>query len=182
MAEGGYLPLEDLDPTELNEPKDDDADDDDNMEMDPISSTTRLIKPDDVEAETSFGGRDYEKEGARPKTKSGYTKLAGEDIDEIERNKDETWFYILKIFPDAKPNFLFKFNEWDKIEVAIPRKNPKNIKWHYLFDDYGYVNKKLPKSIKDALGSTAEEKIKAFDDELEKEKKHIVKILRGKNI
>ena len=37
--------LPDLDPTELNEPKDNGDFDRENMEMDPISSTSRLINP-----------------------------------------------------------------------------------------------------------------------------------------
>ena len=145
MAE--YIPLDDL-PKEPDDDNDDDDDDDyrNHMVMDVISSTTRQIKPDDAVAETSFGGREYEKEGARPKTKSGYTQLPSEDIDEIERNKDEAWDNILKMCPRAKPNFLFKFNEWGKIEVAISRNDPKKVKWYYFSDSYGDVNKKITKN------------------------------------
>ena len=106
--------------------------------------------------------------GARPKTKSGYTQLPSEDIDEIERTKDEAWFYILKKCPKAEPNFLFKIDEWGKIKGAIPRNDITKLKWHDLFDSFGDVNKKLPKTIKDALGSTVGEIAEVNEREKEK--------------
>ena len=73
MAEGGEE-LPGLDPAGLNEPKDNGDVDRENMEMDPISSTTHLIDPAEKEVETSFGGRNYGMEGVRP-------KLPGEKYD-----------------------------------------------------------------------------------------------------
>ena len=171
MAEG--VP-KDLDPTELNKTKDDDdGGNNDTFYLTPTRTSTTYQNPGYDEygdRETSFGGREYEKEGARPKTKSGYTQLPSEEIEmgEIERNKDEAWDNILKMCPRAKPNFLFKFNEWGKIEVAISRKDPKKVKWYYFSDSYGDVNKKLPKTIKDALGPTVGEIAEVNEREKEK--------------
>ena len=85
MATGGYNP-EELDPTELNESKDNDARDWDpsfDIHLKRMDTDTSTSYDNKGYEDTSFGGRDYSKEGARPKTrkKGKYTRLATEDVD-----------------------------------------------------------------------------------------------------
>ena len=119
--------LEDLDPTELNESKDDDIDSE-NMEMDPISSTTSLIIPDnDKVAETSFVGRNYEKEGARPKLPS-----------DKYYNRMEALQYIKNLFPDFNPLDSPFTAEWDKEgNLKVKLSGRENAAEHILIDKDG---------------------------------------------
>ena len=145
MAEGGDIPKEipDFEPTDL----DDDVDRE-NMEMDPISSTTRLINPDDdEEEETSFGGRNYEKEGARP-------KLPSDKYD----NRMEALKYIKRLFPDFNPLDSPFTAEWDKEgNLFVKLSNQRNAAEHILIDKDGVIKlDKVGKTIIKALGADYE--------------------------
>ena len=146
MAEGGDILKEipDFEPTDL----DDDVDRE-NMEMDPISSTTRLINPDDdEEEETSFGGRrNYEKEGARP-------KLPSDKYD----NRMEALQYIKSFFPDFNPLDSPFTAEWDREgNLRVKLSNQKNAVGHILIDKDGVIKvDNLPITFRKALGSDYE--------------------------
>ena len=138
MAEVGDMPKEipDFEPTDL-----DDDIDIENMEMDPISSTTSLIIPDDEE-ETSFGGREYEKEGAIPKS-------AKKIFSEREKNQDESGDEIKSLFPDADTsNFIHWYDEYGQLKVKLNRKGAKP----YSLFKGGKLNDEIPDTIRKALG------------------------------
>ena len=141
MAEGGDIPKEipDFEPTDL-----DDDFDRENMEMDPISSTTSLINPDDdEEEETSFGGRgNYVKEGAIPKS-------AKTIFSEREKNQDESGDEIKSLFPDADTsNFIHWYDEYGQLKVKLNRKGAKP----YSLFKGGKLNDEIPDTIRKALG------------------------------
>ena len=141
MAED--IPLEDL-----SKGTDDDNDDGDGtFYQSPNTSTSILPYPDDYGvAENSFGGSETD------------------PLLDMENEKDKVWRDILNKLPNAKPTFLFKYNEWGKIVVAIPRKPGVKETWHELFDANEDINKKLPATILNALGKKAEEVVQANDD------------------
>ena len=114
--------------------------------------------------------------GAR--RKSGYIQLPREDIEmeAMEENKDEVWTKIVDKFPNAKPKFLFKYDEWGKIVVKITGRDPNRNVWHQLFDANGDVNKGLPKTITKDLGPSAEEIVEANDGEITKKKGFVTKL------
>ena len=156
MAED--IPLEDLSKGT------DDDNDDGTFYQSPNTSTSIPPYPDDYEeAETSFGGRETD------------------PLLDMENEKDEVWRYILNKFPNAKPSFLFRYNEWGKIEVAIPRKPGVKETWYELFNANGDINKKIPVTILKALGKKAEEVVQANDDLLSQlnEKNEEIRDLRN---
>ena len=98
------------------------------------------------------------------------------EMNDMEENKDEVWTKIVDKFPNAKPKFLFKYDEWGRIVVKIAGKNPEINKWHQLFDEYGDVKKGLPKTITKDLGPSAEEIVEAIDGDITKRKGFVSKL------
>ena len=174
MAEGGYLPLEDLDPTELNEPKDDDddADDDDNMEMNTITSTT-YENPgydEDGDKETSFGGIN-ENDPLFEKIKE---KKEAEDDIKIVYPKSKFQHFI---------TFLHDIGEGIKLPaIKLPgRTNAAT----YVLRGSEFRNlktgAKLPDGrLKNALGSRAEDIIEDMNNEIDKKKETLDKKIEKK--
>ena len=165
MAEGGYLPLEDLDPTELNETKDDNDDiDEQNMELDTISSTTHLIDPANKEAETSFGG-----------------------INERLKGKKEAEDDIKIVYPKPKfenfVTFLQDIGEGIKLP-AIKLSNRINAATYVLRGSEFRNLKtkaKLPDGfLKKSLGPRAEDIIEDINNEIDKKKETLDKKIEKK--
>ena len=127
---------------------------------------------------TTRGERNYEDEGARPKTQLTRGKIV---VRSMENEKDTVLRDILNKFPEAKPSFHFRYNEWGKIEVAIPRSKPDERVWHNLFNKNGDVNKKLPATILNALGKKAGEVVQTGDNFLSQlnEKNEEIRDLRN---
>ena len=144
---------------------DDDEDDDGvNIPMKTISSTTRPINPDDERErpittprtrieETSFGGRDYESAGARPKSPKTI-------FSELEKNQDESGDAIKSLFPDADTSqFLHWYDEYGVLKVKLNRKVAKI----YSLLKGGKLNDELPDTIIKALGADYETMLRKND-------------------
>ena len=194
----------------LSQDYNDDEDDVEEVEMGPISSTTRVINPDDdgeMESpppgtppdrrrnpppgtpprtriqETSFGGRDYESVGARPKSQKTI-------VSERLKNKDESEDEIKSLFTNADTSQFFHwYDEYGELKVKLKRKGAKT----YSLLKVGKLNDELPDTIIKALGvdyetilkernnllSQKEEdnkKIRNLENSLESLKKHFGKI------
>ena len=164
MAEGGYDP-EDLDPFSFG--KEDNPNDFD--DTDPLLGRKLPETPVRVTS-TSEGGRNYENEGARPKNKTGYIKLSGEDLDESQEMKDEAWKEIKRTNPRVIQDFDVRYDGFGKLQVGLRRGLPKDVVWHNLYDKNGDLNKKLPKTIKKNLGPTNEQIVESIREEKTKER------------
>ena len=74
-----------------------------------------------------------------------------------ETKRDEAWDRIKRKFPNINPansSFTATLDEYDRVEVRLKRDRGK---YHLLFNSDGEVNEKIPKTIKDALGTPAED-------------------------
>ena len=59
-------------------------------------------------------------------------------------------------------------DEYDRVEVRLKRDRGK---YHLLFNSDGEVNEKIPKTIKDALGTPAEDIIRTKEEEISRREK-----------
>ena len=90
-----------------------------------------------------------------------------------ERKRDEAWDRIKRKFPNINPansSFTATLDEFDRVEVRLKRDGGKD---HKLFNSYGEVNEKLPKTIIEALGPSSEDIIKAKEEEIARREKKI---------
>ena len=90
-----------------------------------------------------------------------------------ERKRDEAWDRIKRKFPNINPansSFTATLDEFDRVEVRLKRDGGKD---HQLFNSDGEVNEKLPKTIIEALGPSAEDIIKAKEEEISRREKKI---------
>ena len=77
-------------------------------------------------------------------------------------------------FPKADTSkFIAKFNEFKQVVIPLLRKGSKP---YMLFKGDGELNEKLPSTIKNSLGPSAEEVVEANDGEISKRKTMISKI------
>ena len=107
--------------------------------------------------ETSFGGEP-----------SGTMSL-----DEREKNVDAAWERIKSKFPKfnpAKSPFTVKIEDFDRVMVRLNRNKGK---YYPLFSSDGEVNTKLPKTIINSLGLSAEDIIKTNEEEIVRRNKKI---------
>ena len=131
------------DPTETNpfEPTDP-GDDDDEGESIPMTSTSRRDR--------GFDNRNYEE-----------TSFIDENTPLIRREerRDDAWERIREKYPKVNPansSFTSDIDEYDRVVVRMKRKGGKS---YPLFKPDGELNEKLPKTIKESLGPTAEKVI-----------------------
>ena len=148
------------DPTETDrdnpfEPTDP-GDDDDEGEMIPMTSTSR---------------RGYDNPNYREET-----SFIDENTPLIRREerRDDAWERIREKYPKVNPansSFTSDIDEYDRVVVRMKRKGGKS---YPLFKPDGELNEKLPKTIKESLGPTAEKVIETDKREItrrrEKEK------------
>ena len=88
-----------------------------------------------------------------------------------ETKRDEAWDRIKRKFPNINPansSFTATLDEYDRVEVRLKRDRGK---YHLLFNSDGEVNEKIPKTIKDALGTPAEDIIRTKEEISRREKK-----------
>ena len=114
------------------------------IELHPMTSSRRgSVDPTDhhrTYEETSFGG-----------DISDTT-----DIIEKERKRDDTWERIKEKYPKINPlkaSFTATIDKFNRVVVKLNRTGGK---YHPLFSSDGEVSNKLPKSITDNLGESAE--------------------------
>ena len=150
-----------VDPTETDrdnpfEPTDP-GDDDDEGESIPMTSTSRRDR--------GFHNPNYEE-----------TSFIDENTPLIRREerRDDAWERIRDKYPKVNPansSFTSDIDEYDRVVVRMKRKGGKS---YPLFKPDGELNEKLPKTIKESLGPSAEKVIETNEREItrrrEKEK------------
>ena len=83
-----------------------------------------------------------------------------DSVDEIKRK-----------FPNANTSkFTSKIDEFGRVIIRLIRDRGK---YHLLFNSDGEVNEKIPKTIKDALGTPAEDIIRTKEEEISRREKKI---------
>ena len=90
-----------------------------------------------------------------------------------ETKRDEAWDRIKRKFPNINPansSFTATLDEYDRVEVRLKRGGGK---YHLLFNSDGEVNEKIPKTIKDALGTPAEDIIRTKEEEISRRENKI---------
>ena len=136
-----------------------DDDDDDGQELIPMSSTTIRDRGDashrgDVE-ETSFIDIDDEN-----------TLLI-----QRERERDDAWERIREKYPNVNPSkFTASIDEFDRVTVRLKTTRGKS---YPLFKPDGRLNDKIPKTINQSLGPTAEEITKSNETEITRRKEKV---------
>ena len=97
-----------------------------------------------------------------------------------ESKRDEAWGEIRRKFPKVDTNkFTATLNEFHQVFVKLIREKGKS---YPLFNKDGELNDKLPKTIKDALGTPAEDIVETNREEItrrEKKKKRITNFSRN---
>ena len=147
------------DPTETDrdnpfEPTDPGEDDD--GEMIPMTSTSRRDR--------GFDNRNYEE-----------TSFIDENTPLIRREerRDDAWERIREKYPKVNPansSFTSDIDEYDRVVVRMKRKGGKS---YPLFKPDGELNDKLPKTIKESLGSTAEKVIETNENEITRRREKV---------
>ena len=152
----------DVDPTEIPDRENpfeptDPGDDDDEGESIPMTSTSRRDR--------GFHNSNYEE-----------TSFIDENTPLIRREerRDDAWERIREKYPKVNPansSFTSDIDEYDRVVVRMKRKGGKS---YPLFKPDGELNEKLPKTIKESLGPSAEKVIETNENEImrrrEKEK------------
>ena len=88
-----------------------------------------------------------------------------------ESKRDEAWDEIRRKFPKVNTSkFTATLDDIGRVFVKLIRTNSK---YSPLFNKDGEVNEKLPKTIKDALGSPAEDIIRTNEEEISRREKKI---------
>ena len=90
-----------------------------------------------------------------------------------ETKRDEAWDRIKRKFPNINPansSFTATLDEYDRVEVRLKRDRGK---YHLLFNSDSEVNEKIPKTIKDALGTPAEDIIITKEEEISRRENKI---------
>ena len=83
-----------------------------------------------------------------------------DSVDEIKRK-----------FPNADTSkFISEIDEYGRVKVKLIREGGK---YHLLFNSDGEVNEKIPKTIKDALGTPAEDIIRTKEEEISRRENKI---------
>ena len=67
-------------------------------------------------------------------------------------------------------NFISEIDEYGRVKVKLIREGGK---YHLLFNSDGEVNEKIPKTIKDALGTPAEDIIRTKEEEISRRENKI---------
>ena len=88
-----------------------------------------------------------------------------------ESKRDEAWDEIRRKFPKVNTSkFTATLDDIGRVFVKLIRTNSK---YSPLFNSDGEVNEKLPKTIKDALGTPAEDIIRIKEEEISRREKKI---------
>ena len=90
-----------------------------------------------------------------------------------EKNIDDAWEIIKSNFPNAKTDDSSFTATLDELGRVMVRLNRIDGKYHPLFDKYGKLNKKLPKTVIDSLGPPAKDIVETNGEEIAKRSKKI---------
>ena len=137
-----------------------DPGDDDEGESIPMTSTSRRDR----------GGYDnpsYHEENSFIDDEN--TPLIGK-----EERRDDAWERIRDKYPKVNPvnsSFTADIDEYDRVVVRMKRKGGKS---YPLFKSSGELNDKLPKTIKESLGPTAEEVIRVNENEITRRREKVI--------
>ena len=149
------------------------VDDDDEIEMrnlNPYDSSSRRGSEDTTYR--SSHSRTY----GESKTYGETSFIEGTDehthlITEEEENRDKAWDEIRRKFPKVSTSkFTATLDDIGRVFVKLIRSNAKPAP---LFNKDGEVNEKIPKTIKDALGTPAEDIIRTKEEEITRREKKI---------
>ena len=148
-----------VDPTETDrdnpfEPTD--PGDDDEGESIPMTSTSRRDR--------GFHNRNYEE-----------TSFIDENTPLIRREerRDDAWERIREKYPKVNPansSFTSDIDEYDQVVVRMKRKGGRS---YPLFKPDGELNEKLPKTIKESLGPSAEKVIETNENEITRRREKV---------
>ena len=136
-----------------------DPGDDDEGEMIPMTSTSRRDR--------GYGNHDTEE--------TSFIDNWDENTPLIQREerRDDAWERIRERYPKvnpAKSSFTADIDEYDRVTVRMKRKGGKS---YPLFKSNGEPNDKLPKTIKESLGPTAEEVIRVNENEITRRREKV---------
>ena len=142
------------------------VDDDDEIEMqnlNPYDSSSRR------------GSEDTTYRSSHSKTYGETSFIEGEDehtpLIPEEEKRDKAWAEIKRKFPKVDTTkFTAIIDEFDRVKVRLMRKGGKPA---LLFNKDGEVNGKLPQTIIKALGTPAEDIIRANEEEMTRREKKI---------
>ena len=149
------------DPTEIPDRENpfepvDPGDDDDEGESIPMTSTSRRDR--------GYENPNYEE-----------TSFIDENTPLIRREerRDDAWERIREKYPKVNPansSFTSDIDEFDRVVVRMKRKGGKS---YPLFKPDGELNEKLPKTIKDSLGPSAEKVIETNENEITRRREKV---------
>ena len=151
----------DVDPTEIPDRENpfeptDPGDDDDEGESIPMTSTSRRDR--------GFHNPNYEE-----------TSFIDDNTPLIRREerRDDAWERIREKYPKVNPansSFTSDIDEYDRVVVRMKRKGGKS---YPLFKPDGELNEKLPKTIKESLGPSAEKVIEGNENEITRRREKV---------
>ena len=151
----------DVDPTEIPDRENpfeptDPGDDDDEGESIPMTSTSRRDR--------GFHNPNYEE-----------TSFIDENTPLIRREerRDDAWERIREKYPKVNPansSFTSDIDEYDRVVVRMKRKGGKS---YPLFKPDGELNEKLPKTIKESLGPSAEKVIETDERDITRRREKV---------
>ena len=136
-------------------------DDDENIPL--VSTSSRRGSEDTT----------YRSSHSRTHGETSFIEGIGENTRLIteESKRDEAWDEIRSKFPKVDTTkFTATLNEFSQVFVKLIRTNSK---YSPLFNKDGELNDKLPKTIKDALGTPAEDIIRTKEEEISRREKKI---------
>ena len=148
----------DVDPTEIPDrenPFDPVDPGDDEGESIPMTSTSRR----------GYDNPNYQEE----------TSFIDENTPLIQREerRDDAWERIREKYPKVNPansSFTSDIDEFDRVTVRLKRQRGKS---YPLFRPDGELNEKLPKTIKESLGPSAEKVIEANENEITRRRERV---------
>ena len=149
-----------VDPTETDNPFEpvDPGDDDDDGEMIPMTSTSR---------------RGYDNPNYREETSFIDNWDENTPLIRREERRDDAWERIREKYPKVNPansSFTSDIDEYDRVVVRMKRKGGKS---YPLFKPDGELNEKLPKTIKESLGPSAEKVIEGNENEITRRREKV---------
>ena len=152
------------------------------MDVDPTETGDRdnpfdpvHVDPDDDEGEsipmTSTSIRGYDNPNYEEET--SFMNDESTPLIQREERRDDAWERIRDKYPKVNPvnsSFTSDIDEYDRVTVRLKRQRGKS---YPLFKPDGELNEKLPKTIKESLGPSAEKVIEANENEITRRREKV---------